>query len=201
MRAMSDGQSDAEAPAAVGRKCFLVLGMHRSGTSALTRVLNLLGTELPKHLLAANLNNEAGYGEPERLVAVHDAMLAEAGSHWDDWRAFDPGTLGVERLAHYKAEIARLIEEEYGDAPMFVIKDPRICRFAGLYEEVLRALDITPFYLLQLRNPFAVIKSLESRDGMTSSFAGLVWLRNSLDAEEATRGKPRVFLSYERLID
>jgi hypothetical protein len=200
MQDMSDRQSDAWPPAA-SRKCVLVLGMHRSGTSALTRVLNLLGSELPKHILSANDGNEAGYWEPERLVTLHDEMLAECGSRWDDWRPFDLGALGDERFAHYKAEIARLIEQEYTDAPRLVIKDPRICRFVRLYEEVLRALDILPLYVLQLRNPLGVMKSLALRDGMTAPFASLVWLRHVLDAEKATRDKPCTFISYERLIN
>ena len=43
-------------------KALLVLGMHRNGTSALTRVLNLLGADLPKKLLGPNLSNQAGTG-------------------------------------------------------------------------------------------------------------------------------------------
>ena len=42
----------------------LILGMHRSGTSALTRVLNLLGVELGSELMAAaEDNNETGFWE------------------------------------------------------------------------------------------------------------------------------------------
>ena len=191
---------DERDPAAAGRKCVLVLGMHRSGTSALTRVLGLLGADLPKNVMAAHASNEAGHWEPVRLVAVHDEMLAEAGSGWDDWRAFDVASLGKARGAHYKAKIASLIVEEYGDATLFVIKDPRICRFVGLYEEVLGALGITPLYVLTFRNPLAVMKSLASRNEMTAPYAGLLWLRHVLDADEKTRGKSRAIISYERLI-
>jgi glycosyltransferase involved in cell wall biosynthesis len=183
------------------RKAILVLGMHRSGTSALTRVLSLLGAALPKRVMppAAN-NNEAGFWEPEQLVHLHDAMLAEAGSRWDDWRAFDPAALGAERLAHYKAEIARLIAEEYGDTPLIVIKDPRICRFTPLYADILAAMEINAYYVLATRNPLAVAASLTKRDGFTLGYSALVWLRHMLEAEHATRGSPRILLSYEELL-
>jgi O-antigen biosynthesis protein len=196
----SNRQCSRTLPAITGRTCILVLGMHRSGTSAITRLLAFLGLKLPRHLAPANARNETGYWEPERLVALHDEMLAEAGSRWDDWRPFDPGVLGADRLAWYEAEIARLITEEYGDAPQFVIKDPRICRFVGLYEDVLSALGVAQQYVLNFRNPFAVMSSLAAHDGMTGSFAALLWLRHVLDAEAATRGKPRALVSYERLI-
>ena len=71
------------------RTCLLVLGMHRSGTSAFTRILNLMGAKLPKQLIGALPGNEAGHWEPERLVLLHDQMLAEAGSSWRDLRPLD----------------------------------------------------------------------------------------------------------------
>src|SRR5271170_3761934 len=71
-------------------QALLVLGTHRSGTSAFTRVFSLLGADLPKSMLGANPTNEAGHWESEDLIAIHDDLLATAGSRWDDWRAFNP---------------------------------------------------------------------------------------------------------------
>lgn len=183
------------------RVCILVLGMHRSGTSLLTRIVSLLGGALPGNLMPpVKGNNEAGFWESATLKALHERMLAEAGSRWDDWRAFDPSALGPESLAEVREEIRRRIEEEYSDAPLIVLKDPRICRFVPLYDGLLRELNIEPRYLLIDRNPLAVISSLAARDGMTEIFAALLWLRHVLDAEGATRDRPRAFLSYEALL-
>jgi O-antigen biosynthesis protein len=184
----------------VRQPALLVLGMHRSGTSAVARVLSLLGAALPRTLLDTNHWNEAGYWEPRHLVDLHDRMLAEAGSRWDDWRIFDPSVLGPGRSAFYAGEIERIIADEYGDAPWLVIKDPRICRFAGLYEEVLERLGFDVRFLLIHRNPLDVVASLAGRDEMTDGFAGLLWLRHVLEAEWATRGKPRAVLAYEALL-
>ena len=183
------------------RTALLVLGMHRSGTSALARMLSLLGAALPEHIMGAYRGNEAGHWEPERLVNLHDEMLTEAGSRWDDWRRFDPTALGPERLDHYKSEIARLISEEYEDASLFVLKDPRLCRFVPLYEEVLSGMGVEPRYVLTHRNPVSVLDSLAARDDMSAPYASLVWLRHVLDAEEATRGKARLLLAYEEYLE
>ena len=51
---------------------IMVLGMHRSGTSALTRILNLLGADLPEDLIKANAYNKSGYWEPSAVVALND---------------------------------------------------------------------------------------------------------------------------------
>src|SRR5215207_3192202 len=183
------------------RAALLVLGMHRSGTSALARMLSLLGAALPEHVLGAQRGNETGHWEPERLVNLHAEMLAEVGSRWDDWRRFEPTALGPERLSHYRSAIGRLIAEEYGDAPLFVLKDPRLCRFVPLYEEILGRMGIAPRFVLAYRNPVSVLDSLAARDDMAASYASLVWLRHVLESEEATRGKARVFLAYEEYLD
>lgn len=182
------------------RICVLVLGMHRSGTSALTRVLSLLGAELPKTLIGSGKGNDTGHWEPARLVALHDQTLKEIGSRWDDWRAIDLGALAEHRRHQLREEIGSLMLEEYGTAPLLVVKDPRICRFAPLYIDVLADLGIEPRFVLPLRNPLAVMASLGERDNMTPGFAALLWLRHVLDAEAATRSLPRAIVSYEALL-
>jgi hypothetical protein len=186
--------------AAARRTCILVLGMHRSGTSALTRVISLLGAELPKEMLGANPSNPTGHWEPQRLIDLHERMLAEAGSSWDDWRAFEPTDLARSRLHFYRAEIAQILDEEYGKAPLFVLKEPRLSRFVPLYIEILKSMGVALRIVHICRNPLAVIASLARRDGFTDPFAALLWLRHEVEAERATRGSKRVFVTYEGLI-
>ena len=123
------------------RYCILVLGAHRSGTSALTRVINLLGAALPKNLMPPSPNNnEAGFWEPQNLWLLHDRMLREAGSRWDDWRKLVLSALPSDRFRHYKAEIGRLIADEYGGARLIVLKEPAHLSFcAALYRAAGRA--------------------------------------------------------------
>ncbi|RWX64809.1 hypothetical protein EN780_19855 [Mesorhizobium sp. M4B.F.Ca.ET.089.01.1.1] len=194
-------QAAEAAPKAAKRTCIMVIGMHRSGTSALTRAISLLGAELPKTMLGANPTNEEGHWEPQRLMELNDRMLAELGSRWDDWRSLDPNVLIPGRLQFYQAEIAQLIDEEYGSASLFVLKEPRISRFVPLYMGVMKQMRIDVRYVLIGRNPLAVIASLAKRDEFTVGFSSLLWLRHALEAEHATRGQPRIFLSYEGMFD
>ena len=71
------------------RTAILVSGMHRSGTSALTRVLNILGCDLPKTLTKPKSDNVAGFWESRAITDLNDEILASAGSSWDDWLPFD----------------------------------------------------------------------------------------------------------------
>ncbi|VAW15575.1 hypothetical protein MNBD_ALPHA12-1015, partial [hydrothermal vent metagenome] len=88
------------------RTCILVLGMHRSGTSALTRVLSLAGATLPKRLLgSSDDSNPTGHWEPNILIEYHDKMLAELDSCWHDWRALNMGMLPIRRRQEIGQEI------------------------------------------------------------------------------------------------
>jgi hypothetical protein len=183
------------------RTCLLVLGMHRSGTSAITRILNLMGAELPKQMVGAKLGNESGHWEPEQLVLLHDQMLTEVGSSWRDLRPLDLAQLSGDRLAHFKSEIKSIIREEFGSASVFVLKDPRICRFIGVYKAVLSELDVRLQPIFIIRNPLEVSASLSARDNISSAHGLLLWLRHCLDVEKHTRNMSRVFVSYDCVVN
>ena len=183
------------------RTCLLILGMHRSGTSAITRILNLMGAELPKQLLGAMPGNEAGHWEPERLVLLHDQMLAEAGSSWRDLRPLDLAQLSADRLEYYKSMIQSIIQDEFGNAYVFVLKDPRICRFIPMYRAVLSELGVRVQPIIMIRNPLEVSASLSARDKMSNAYGLLLWLRHCLDVEKHTRDMSRVFVNYECVIN
>lgn len=182
------------------RVCLLVVGMHRSGTSAFARVTSLLGADLPKAVMGPSRGNERGHWEPNRLVACHDRFLQKLGSRWNDWQSIDTGGLPAASLADVKRELSELIDADYPDSSLFVLKDPRLSRLVPFYSELLREKGIEPRFALPIRNPLAVIQSLRERDGMSAGLAGLLWLRHALDAEFATRNASRAIVSYEHLL-
>ncbi len=182
------------------RICLLVLGMHRSGTSAMARVTSLLGAELPKVVMGPSRGNERGHWEPERLVACHDRLLETLGSRWNDWQSLDKADLPADKLADFKGELSGLIDADYPESSFFVLKEPRLCRLVPFYAQLLREKGIEPRYLLAVRNPLAVIHSLSDRDGIWPGRVALLWLRHALDAEYATRNASRAIVSFEHLL-
>jgi hypothetical protein len=179
-----------------GRQVLLVLGMHRSGTSATAGVLAQLGARMARTPMPATAFNTKGYWESEPLSHLHNRLLAAAGSAWDDWGRLDP-----DRIDPGAADaLAGLYAAEFGDAPLAVLKDPRICRFVPLWRDVLGRLGVAPKVVILLRHPLEVAGSLAGRDGMAPDAALLLWLRHCLEAEAATRGLPRSFLRYADLM-
>ena len=210
MKGRKGKQSKAVAPAksdggAMSRTCLLVLGVHRSGTSALTRVLSLQGAVLPRRLMGGGEGNTAGHWEGARLVQYSDQILAEFGTDWADWRLLDMSLLPVARRLQIKADIRQIVDEDYADADLIVIKDPRICRFPALFMEALLESGYRVVPVIANRNPLEVIESLQKREiywpaHLRRSDAALLWLSHQLEVERATRGMDRIFVGSDDLL-
>jgi hypothetical protein len=183
------------------RTCVVIAGMHRSGTSALARVLNLLGCGLAKEVLGANPTNETGHWEPLEIMKLNDELLESAGSAWDDWTACSPDWFTSPIAGEFKERAARIFAEEHGTQRLTVMKDPRLARLLPFWLESLRASGVDPVVMIPIRNPLEVAQSLHVRDGSDPFYNQLLWLRHVLDAEAGSRGVARHFSTYDQLLD
>ena len=136
--------STPEQSPAPAKQAILVLGMHRSGTSALTRVLNLMGADLPKNIMGPGVGNDAGHWESSDLVVIHDDMLAAAGTSWHDWRAVNPDWITSATAESAKQRLLAVIRNDYTGSSLFAVKDPRICRFVMIWFDALRQFGAVP---------------------------------------------------------
>lgn len=200
---MLDRRQTAALQAAPGvriRVALLVLGMHRSGTSALAGALSLLGATPPRTMLPSNDFNERGYWESAPLVQLNDRFLHSIGSAWDDIRDISLDSVSETVVDSYRDSAHRALVAEYGEAPTIIVKDPRASRIAPLILEALKSASFAPLSFVIFRNPLEVALSLKRRDGFTLQHSLLLWLRHNLDAELHTRGAARSVLSYEELL-
>jgi hypothetical protein len=189
------------------RTALFVLGMHRSGTSALARMLSLLGASLPRHLNPPGTGNEIGHWEPAAAVQLHDRLLDAAGTSvydlygplesWFETRAADV----------FADEMEDLVGSEFGDDPLFVFKDPRSALVFPLWHRVLARIDIRCLTVIISRNPLEVARSVAERQAKVApgqawplDRGGLLWLRYALAAERYTRDTPRSFCLYADLL-
>jgi len=193
--------TSAGRPHAERAHAILVAGMHRTGTSAITRVLSLRGVDLPRDLMPGMPdNNEAGFWEPLPVAGANDAFLASIGSAWDDVSAIAPSVFASAKADAFADELSEILRAEYGESSLFVVKDPRVCRLVPVWLAALERFGARPSFVITTRNPLEVAGSLKARDGFSATKSCLLWLRYLLDAERDSRGLPRVFVSYERLL-
>ena len=184
----------------ISKKCVVILGMHRSGTSALTGVLHTLGLHAGAKLLPANDFNARGYFECADIVATHDELLQSLDRSWDDVRPLPEGWQDSANCQKAKSRLLSIFNAEFGNAEISVLKDPRICRLLPLWLEIFDELGVTPFFIIVIRMPEEVADSLARRDAMPANKALLLYLAYLLDAERYTRSCRRTVSQFSILL-
>jgi hypothetical protein len=179
----------------------MVLGMHRSGTSAVTRVLNLLGVPLGAELLQPQADNSKGFWEHAKAVDIHERLLASLGRTWHDIREMPAGWLDHPATDRAIEEIADLAREELESQTVWAVKDPRICRLVPLWISAMERLGVSAKALFVVRDPREVALSLRARDGWSLGHSYLMWTQHFLEAFEATGNIPRAIVAYDQLLD
>ena len=179
-----------------GRTFLIVLGMHRSGTSALTGTLGILGARLPDDLVGSHPFNEKGHFESKSLKWTNEEMLRAIGTAWYDLRGISPSCFETVIVAQSKAKMKETIQEQYGDASLLVLKDPRFCRSFPVIRSILDEYNASPLVIFCFRNPIEVAHSLKARDQIPLQHGIGLWLRYMLDGEFHSRGLQRVFVDF-----
>ena len=179
---------------------YLVLGMHRSGTSAVTQLLALAGCALPAGVMPGDAHNARGYFEPWRIAVFNDERLRAAGSAWDDPFAYPFRPLPAAEEAAWRARAGDLFDAEFKGAAFPLMKDPRATVLLPLWREVLAQRGLAPRCVIPVRHPLAVAGSLARRDGFAPAKSVLVWSAYMLAAEAYTRDLPRAVVSYDALL-
>ncbi|WP_279477950.1 hypothetical protein [Aureimonas sp. SK2] len=191
-------ESDRSSSAPLG---LLVFGMHRSGTSALTGVLERLGIPVSGELLPAETYNEKGIFENRAVNAFHNDLLAHLGSGWDDPMPVSNAFVETPAGEGFVRRLADIIRDELlADAPIFAVKDPRMSRFVPLWRAAMARVGAEPLALLPLRHPLEVAASLARRDKFPRAKSLLLWLDHTLAAEAETRALRRTVLFYDALL-
>jgi hypothetical protein len=187
---------------------LFVIGLGRSGTSALTRVLSLCGAALPAGLLGATASNPRGYWEPRAAVHLNEDILRRYNSSGYDpsLRLQEDGAFDAEENAACIAKIKEYLST-LPAGPLVVIKEPKITAVSGMWFEAARLAGFDVAAVITLRHPAEVTGSVQKRarrQFYVRSSPELVsawWLKYTLLAERDTRGMPRVFVDYANLLE
>jgi hypothetical protein len=199
-RRASEEIDDEEPRTSVSRTCLVVLGMHRSGTSALTGTLGILGATLPNDLLGSHPSNVKGHFESYPIYVLNEQFLTALNTYWYDVAPIDFSTIDSATLDRFRTELVGTLQTAFDKSSLFALKDPRISRLFPLTVSALEELGASVRVIICVRNPLEVAKSLEARDAMALSHGLALWLRYMLEAELHSRGLPRVFVQFSDLL-
>jgi hypothetical protein len=175
----------------------VILGMHRSGTSLITRLVSLLGLAVcrDEDLLVGRKANPRGHWESKPLLDFDDRLLDELGGTW-----FCPPLLGVKEtsrmLDRHAAEALARLQDTHPESP-WVWKDPRTCVLLPFWSAVLAQ---RAAYVLVVRHPFEVSDSLADREGYSPRLSLALWERYTRQAMLGAAGRPMMVCTYDGVL-
>jgi hypothetical protein len=182
------------------RQGVVILGMHRSGTSAVAGATVRLGLAPPLTPLPAADDNPGGFYESLLVVHINHHLLRGAGCAWNLSLTFDPDCIEPMLQPSDRETIAQTLEREFGASPAFVLKDPRLCLTLPAWLPPLRAAGIVPSVLIVVRHPAEVVQSLLRRNQFPEAETAPQWLQHMLEAEWLSRGLDRAIVFYDDLL-
>ena len=177
---------------------LIVLGMHRSGTSGVTRLLNLSGAWFGNDEIATEPNEEnpKGFWERRDVRAVCDGLLRGAGFDWWKIADFSIDRIPQDVLAEQRDAFAKILDELESHRP-WVVKEPRLC----LLLPVLLPLLEDPVCIHVTREPLEVAQSMHARGDMPVQTGLALWEAYSLAAYRSSHGLARVHLRHEDVVE
>ncbi|HSE24598.1 MAG TPA: sulfotransferase domain-containing protein [Pyrinomonadaceae bacterium] len=182
------------------QKVVCILGMHRSGTSALTRIINLLGVDLGPHealALEPAEDNTKGHWEHKEIALINEEILSAYGGSWHEPPVPPTEWQTSTVLDDLRARAEKLIHEQFENVSLWGWKDPRTCLTLPFWQQFVS----NPYYILCLRNPLDVASSLARRNQFLPEKSFKLWTTYLCAAFKYTEGKPRLVVFYEDLID
>ena len=181
-------------------RVICVLGMHRAGTSALTKALSTLGVGLGDHLLGPCNFNPKGLFENKEIVRLNTELLHEVGHSWSSLGLIDSTELSGSKHGKIFQKAARIVAEYTSRFSIWGFKDPRTARLLPFWQEVFAHLGLPASYVIVLRNPLDVARSLQARDNMPEACSHIMWLQHYLTAFRYTEAEPRLVVNYDQLM-
>ncbi len=154
---------DSQSTNSMGNRAIIVLGMHRSGTSALAGTLEQAGLSLGK-VMTHSFDNIKGSRENKRIQFLHEDLLNRAGGSWMKT------DVDIKWQPVHKA-LRDSIVDSFAAESVWGFKDPRTLFTINGWREVLPTVDCVATF----RHPFFVAASLNKRNNMAFNDALGIW--------------------------
>lgn len=185
------------------KNIFVVLGMARSGTSAITRGLKALGVELSdeKMNLGNSKWNAKGFWEDTDIVYdIHGKIFSRLNFAPYGIQTLSHAEQVSEKLADIKQAAIELLKQRFAATHYWGFKDPSTVKVLYFWQDIFFDLNMKENYIIALRNPLDVAQSYEKLTGSAVEIGLLLWLTHIIPAIEETVGKKRIVVSYDLLL-
>ena len=179
------------------KRALIILGMHRSGISALGGCIDRLGLN-PEGRSPEGRGDE--YSCHEAIMVQHEIMLRNMGCRWDMVGNLPRGWHRGGAAKDAGEKISAIIDRCLSENRLLVVGDPRMCRLMPLWTDILAEKRIRPCFVLLVRHPYEVARSLEKQEGFDLLKGHLLWLVHNREALAAVSGRDYVIITYDALL-
>jgi hypothetical protein len=179
----------------------VVLGMHRCGTSVITRGLQVMGVNLGESLMpASEANNDKGFWEDTGVNELNIQLLDAIGHSWHSLTPVLAEEWQQPSVEKFKLAAIQLLRSRFEKTDCFGVKDPRMARTLPFWRPIFEHLGLQVRYVIACRNPANAVRSLASRDSFDLEKGYLLWLEHMLLSVRYSQGQARVFVDYDRML-
>jgi hypothetical protein len=175
-----------------------IAGMHRTGTSMVTRALNVAGIYLGEaaDLFTASSDNPEGYWEHRQFVELNEEILDALGGSWDSPPSPPSDWLDKEPILRLRRRADALVSQFGNDAP-WGWKDPRNSLTMPFWRAVVPHVK----FVVCVRNPLEVALSLQRRALLSKRLSLSLWKTYNERILESTEAEARVVTAYDSFFD
>lgn len=185
----------------MNKQLLVVLGMHRSGTSALTRGLTVLGVELGDTLMPAKEHNNAkGFWEDVDINELNIELMSALDHSWDSLAPLTAAQCNSEAALAFLPRAKDLLQQKIADHAWYGMKDPRVSVLLPFWQRVFGELGLTVHYVIALRSPLSVASSLAKRDAFVPERSHYLWLQYMLASLQGTKDCSRLVVDFDLLM-
>lgn len=189
-------------PSGSDQRAILVLGAGRSGTSIVTRALQAVGVDLGNDFKPPSRKNPTGFFEDKALLKLSKRLRRKLGLRPDSLRLLDDAVWTGPAIMPFYDEFSATIKDRFGHMPVWGFKYARSMRLLPFWQRLFVQMNISPGYVMPIRNPLSVARSrakLDAHRGQQEN-SDLEWLVNVVPYFNRLRGENLVVVDYDRLM-
>jgi hypothetical protein len=195
----------ANAPVAPGKRTgFMVMGMHRSGTSMLSGLMATgMGYKVGGPLIGGSFDNVKGFFERIDVVSQNDEFMKKQGVWWSANMMRYDADKAYQMYQNKQVDFtegAKALQffNDPNNVP-WMQKDPRQCLTLRTW---LKLMSSEPAILFTYRHPLEVAMSLKKREQDFTVEHGLrLWIVYNMRAIQNTEGLCIVYTSNEDVLE
>ncbi len=193
---MSQGNINIE-----NKRIIVVLGSGRSGTSVITRGLQVFGVDLGDNLMPPEQGvNDKGFWEDQDIYALNLEIFRIVNHGWNKLTPVPLSELSEKTACNLKSRASELLQKKLSSVSCFGMKDPQLTRLLPFWKDVFMNLHVNVSYVIACRNPVSVARSLTKYTGCELERSYLLWFEHTITSLQDTINQSRIVVDYDLLM-